>query len=103
LRMMALLRALHAEGRAIVVITHHIWIAAEHARRIALMAAGEIVRDGPAREVLRDAAALARARVVPPPVTRLAEPFGAVFRSAAEAARCLSRGKTAPSGGGTSP
>jgi energy-coupling factor transport system ATP-binding protein len=90
-RMMALLARLHAAGRTVIVITHHIWIAVEYARRVVLMAEGQIVADAPVREVMRDAAALARARVTPPPITRLGLAFGAAFRTGEEAARCLVR------------
>jgi ABC-type ATPase involved in cell division len=38
--MMALLRALHAAGRTIVIITHTPWVIAEHAERVLLLEAG---------------------------------------------------------------
>ncbi len=102
-RMMDLLRRLNGEGRTVIIITHHIWVALEYARRIVLLAGGRIVRDGPVREVIADREALAAARVTPPPVVRLGLEMGAAVRSRDELERCLTRaaGGGAGAGGGT--
>src|SRR5207237_8239742 len=46
-KMMALLRALHAGGRTIVIITHTPWVIAEYAERVVLLAEGRLRFDGP--------------------------------------------------------
>ena len=50
--LVALLARWRAEGRAVVVVTHDVELVAAAATRVALMTDGEIVLDGPAREVL---------------------------------------------------
>lgn len=44
------------EGRAVVLVTHDVELVAQCATRVALMADGEIVVDGPVREVLGESA-----------------------------------------------
>ena len=46
------LRELAADGRAVVLATHDVEVVAEVADRAIVMAEGEIVADGPAREVV---------------------------------------------------
>ncbi len=49
-----LLLALKAEGRTIIMATHDVELAAACADRVALMAEGQIIVDGPARQVMSD-------------------------------------------------
>ena len=49
-----LLPELKAEGRTIIMATHDVELAAACADRVVLMAEGQIVVDGPAREVMSD-------------------------------------------------
>ncbi len=51
-RLIALLRALAAEGHAVVLATHDVELAAELAHRVVILADGEIVADGPTDEVV---------------------------------------------------
>ncbi|MFF4531742.1 ABC transporter ATP-binding protein [Streptomyces sp. NPDC001407] len=51
-RLVEILRALAAEGRAIVLATHDVELAAELAHRVVVIADGEIVADGPTAEVV---------------------------------------------------
>ncbi|MFG2529044.1 ABC transporter ATP-binding protein [Streptomyces sp. NPDC048516] len=51
-RLIEVLRALAAEGHAIVLATHDVELAAEVAHRVVLLADGEIVADGPTDEVV---------------------------------------------------
>ncbi|MEV6651065.1 ATP-binding cassette domain-containing protein [Streptomyces sp. NPDC051219] len=51
-RLTAILRALAAEGHAIVLATHDVELAAELAHRVVILADGEIVADGPTAEVV---------------------------------------------------
>jgi len=50
----ALLTELKREGRAIVMATHDVELAAACADRVVLLAEGQVVVDGPAREVMAD-------------------------------------------------
>jgi iron complex transport system ATP-binding protein len=49
----ALLERLHAEGMTAVVVSHDLNLAAAHCRRLVLFRCGQVVADGPPREVLR--------------------------------------------------
>jgi energy-coupling factor transport system ATP-binding protein len=51
-RLVTILRALAAEGHAIVMATHDVELAAELAHRVVLIAEGEVIADGPAAEVV---------------------------------------------------
>ena len=51
-RLVAMLRGLASEGRAVVLATHDVEVVAEVADRAVVLADGEIVADGPAREVV---------------------------------------------------
>src|SRR5690606_9841608 len=51
-RLVTLLRALAAEGHAIVMATHDVELAAGLAHRVVLLAEGEVIADGPAAEVV---------------------------------------------------
>jgi energy-coupling factor transport system ATP-binding protein len=50
--LVAMLGRWRAEGRAVVLVTHDVELVAAAATRVALMTEGEVVLDGPAREVL---------------------------------------------------
>lgn len=74
--LMALLRALHAEGRTIIIITHDMALAAEHACHVAVMREGRVVLHGPTRHVFAQPDALTQARLDLPPLARLARRLG---------------------------
>ncbi len=74
--LMAMLRALHAEGRTIVIITHDMALAAEHACHVAVMGEGRMLDCGPTRDVFARADTLAQARLDLPPLARLAQRLG---------------------------
>ncbi|MEU0739327.1 ATP-binding cassette domain-containing protein [Streptomyces sp. NPDC006134] len=50
-RLTAILRALAAEGHAIVLATHDVELAVELAHRVVLLAQGEVIADGPTADV----------------------------------------------------
>jgi len=70
--LMALLRGLHAEGRTIVIVTHDMALAAEHARHVAVMRDGRVALHGPTRQVFSQPDVLMAARLDLPPLARLA-------------------------------
>ncbi|OIJ86164.1 ABC transporter ATP-binding protein [Streptomyces colonosanans] len=51
-RLVSILRALAAEGHAIVLATHDVELAAEIAHRVVVLADGEVVADGPTADVV---------------------------------------------------
>ncbi|MER7927892.1 ATP-binding cassette domain-containing protein [Streptomyces sp. NPDC096057] len=51
-RLVTVVRALAAEGHAIVLATHDVELAAELAHRVVLLADGEVIADGPTAEVV---------------------------------------------------
>lgn len=51
-RLVAILRRLAAENRAILLATHDVELAAEVATRLVILADGEVLADGPAADVL---------------------------------------------------
>ena len=70
----ALMDRLHdvaAEGAGLIITTHDMELAADHADRVLILAQGAVLGEGPAREVLADAPLLARAGLCPPPLARL--------------------------------
>jgi energy-coupling factor transporter ATP-binding protein EcfA2 len=76
LRMMDLLRRLHAQGLTLLMITHSPWVVAEYAERGVLMGAGRILFDGPLPALLAEAALLEQAHFCAPDITRLGRRFG---------------------------
>ncbi len=74
--MMGLVRRLNASGHTVVMITHAMHVAAEHARRVVALAAGEIIADAPPAEVFHRPALLARASLRPPGAAVLAAHLG---------------------------
>lgn len=63
-------------GTTILIVSHEMELLARHAGRLLLMSAGQILRDGPPREVLVDVAAFHAAGVRRPQVVELAELLG---------------------------
>ncbi len=51
-RLVALVRELAAEGHAVVLATHDVELVAQLATRVVVLAEGEVVADGPARDVV---------------------------------------------------
>ncbi len=75
-RIGAIIRALKAERRTVITITHDIDFAAEHFERVIVMARGQVLAEGPAPDVLSRTDVLAEAEVEPPQLARLAHALG---------------------------
>lgn len=71
-----IVESLVAEGKLVVVITHDITFARNHADRVVALRNGELLLDGTVREVFGRAETLAETDVEPPFVTRLANHVG---------------------------
>jgi energy-coupling factor transport system ATP-binding protein len=67
-----LIQDLHESGSTVIVITHDMRFVAEVARRIVLVAGGNIIADGPTREIFEKTDTLAKAQIRPPQITQLA-------------------------------
>ncbi|MFG2262583.1 ATP-binding cassette domain-containing protein [Streptomyces sp. NPDC048720] len=67
-RLVAVLRALAAQGHAIVLATHDVELAAEIAHRVVLLADGEVIADGPTAEIVVSSPSFA------PQVTKILAP-----------------------------
>ncbi len=62
---------LKREGKTVITITHDIDFCAENFERVIALAKGQVLLDGPAREVLGEEEILAQTYVDPPQLTRL--------------------------------
>ncbi|MEU1570855.1 ATP-binding cassette domain-containing protein [Streptomyces collinus] len=67
-RLVTVLRALAAEGHAVVLATHDVELAAELAHRVVLLAEGEVIADGPTADVVVSSPSFA------PQVTKILAP-----------------------------
>jgi energy-coupling factor transport system ATP-binding protein len=74
--MLELVRKLHAQGHTIVMVTHSMWAAANYAHRLVVLNAGQIILDGPTREVLAQEEILASCRLKPPATMQLSRRLG---------------------------
>jgi len=71
-----LVQELNNQGHTIIMVTHSMWAAASYARRIIVLKDGQVVLDGPTREVLAEEEILSRCRLKPPAVVRLSKRLG---------------------------
>jgi energy-coupling factor transport system ATP-binding protein len=90
--MLGLLERLNRQGRAIVLITHAMWVAAEHARRVVVMAGGRIVADGPPGRIFHEPETLRGAALKAPAAAELARHLGLPACGAAEILASLEQG-----------
>lgn len=73
LEIMDFLENLHRErGHIIIIITHDMPIVARYAKRTLVLGMGEVLADGPTREVFAQPDVLAKTFVEPPQITQLA-------------------------------
>lgn len=72
-----IIQAMAAEGRAVLIATHDVEMVAQTCSRVVVMAEGEVVSDGPSREVLAGSALLATqvAKVAKPTPVLTVEEF----------------------------
>lgn len=66
--MMDVIRTLHAKGHTIIIITHDMQLAADHAERVIVLAEGRVLADGSPQEIFLQPALLKRAALTIPPV-----------------------------------
>lgn len=66
-------RQLHAQGRTVVVITHHLALAAPYVERVVVMGKGTILLDGPTDRVFQTHEVLTETYLAPPQAVLLAQ------------------------------
>lgn len=69
---MEIIQRLNAGGTTVLMITHDMEVAADFARRALVLSGGELVGDGPAREILKNKPLLDGASLLPPQIASLA-------------------------------
>lgn len=67
---------LKREGKTVITITHDIDFCAENFERVIALSKGQVLLDGPAREVLGQEEILSQTYVDPPQLTRLGKKLG---------------------------
>ncbi|HBY97332.1 MAG: energy-coupling factor ABC transporter ATP-binding protein [Ardenticatenaceae bacterium] len=75
--MLDLIQDLHKQGRTIVMITHDMRIVATYARRVTVMAQGQILADGTPADVFSRPDILEASFLQPPQITRIAQGLAA--------------------------
>lgn len=75
-RIAQVIAELKREGKTVIAITHDIDFCAENFERVMALSNGQVLLDGPAREVLGEEETLARTYVEPPQLTRLGKRLG---------------------------
>ncbi len=71
--LMALLTALHRDGRTVIIITHDMTLVAEHAQHVAVLDAGGLRFHGTPRDLFAHPDLLRQARLALPPIAQLAQ------------------------------
>lgn len=71
-KIMKVIWRLNAKGHTILVITHDMTLVAECSERVIVMSSGEVLLDGPAKEVFDHPEALKKASLRPPQIAQLA-------------------------------
>lgn len=69
--MMAVIRKLHADGHTIIIITHDMQLAADHAERVIVLAEGRVIADGSPDEIFLQPDLLQSAALTMPPIAEL--------------------------------
>lgn len=70
--LLLLLDQLNTQGKTIIVVTHDMRIAAEHAKHVVVLTKGKILFHGSPRDLFTQPALMAQAHLNPPPLARLA-------------------------------
>jgi energy-coupling factor transport system ATP-binding protein len=78
-RLSSILRELHSQNRTVILVTHDVELAFDVVDRIIVMSKGEVLFDGPKRELLKKRGILLQASLVQPQIPLLAsllKPYG---------------------------
>jgi len=93
-QLMELLVNLHQKGHTIIVVTHTMWIVAAYCQRTVLLHAGNIIADGPTRDILAKPELLAQTSLKQPPAVVLGNYLQVPFLTVSELDYCLVRSTT---------
>lgn len=72
-RLMEHMKEMQREGKTVVLITHDVEVACLYSDRMLVMSEGDVVLDGPPRQVMTEEVKLQESDVTPPPVVRLSK------------------------------
>ncbi|MCH6579771.1 MAG: hypothetical protein IH802_05350 [Nitrospinae bacterium] len=75
-RMMRMIQQLNQQGHTIVMITHTMWLVAEFSTLCVLLRKGQLIADGPTREIFSDPALLQSTALELPSITRFSQRWG---------------------------
>ena len=76
--MLALIQELHGQEHTIIMVTHSMWAASRYARRLIVLHRGQVVLDGPIREVFAAEERLAACGLWSPEIVQLSRSLGFV-------------------------
>lgn len=71
-QIMDLAKRFHHDGRTVVVVTHHMTLVAEYAKRTIALCKGSVLLDGTTEEVFKQTELLKQTFIMPPQVAQLA-------------------------------
>lgn len=95
--LLGILESLNADGTTIVLVTHDMQVVADHATRVAVMANGRLVADGPTREILGNRSLVERSHLRLPHLARATVGLPPPWSGAVRLADLPSAHRTAPS------
>ncbi len=93
-----LTQELHAQGRTIIVVSHHLYLMPDYARRVVVMGQGQLLLDAPLRQAFHATAIRARTAVHPPQAVAFAQSLhpGNLAVTAAEIAQSFAPPAASP-------
>ena len=74
--LLEMLNRLNQQGHTILIVTHHLWVAAEYCRRCVVLKEGRIWLEGATRTVFQQETHLKEASLVLPPIVQLSNRLG---------------------------
>jgi energy-coupling factor transport system ATP-binding protein len=80
MEIMAKIEARNRAGATVLMVCHDMEIVQDFARRVLVLAGGELIGDGPTGEIMTDATLLSRASVAPAQIPQLALRLGEAFK-----------------------
>ncbi len=90
--MMELVARLNRQGHTIIFVTHSMWVVAEYAHRVIVLKDGQILAEGPAREVFAQEEKLRETFLQPPQIVSFSNRLGRTLLSVPEMIQCTRMG-----------
>jgi energy-coupling factor transporter ATP-binding protein EcfA2 len=72
-QIMQIAQSLHAQGRTVVFVTHHMALVAEYAERVIVLCGGKVILDDVTEEVFARPKVVRQACIIPPQITELGQ------------------------------